>query len=196
MGAIDDLIEVLTYGEAPKIKNQLYSEQMGRPQHVEGDVSKRFAGRNVRSVAELEDIIRSGFMQKRAPGGKKPPSNSKYFTMSDAPSTHVRVPSNKVPVGQAVSSADVELLNKLTGQYSPIREADFAKFGYGSGPTPRVPTLGGAVMRGLGRAAGPLGLAPLPIEGAEALLEWVSNLPANNGEAFGPLSTALDNNED
>jgi len=55
---------------------------------------------------------------------------TKFLTLTDQPKGHLRIPSNKVPVGRAIRTRDVEILNKASGQYEPFTKADLKALGY------------------------------------------------------------------
>ena len=113
----------------PKVVNRLYNDKIGGPEYAAGDVSKKYGVRNVFSPQELEDIKSSGYMRPRqAMGTGKQPKQSKYFTMTDEPKGQtIRVPSDKIPKGRAVRREDVEVFNKQTGEYEPLKKGGSVK---------------------------------------------------------------------
>jgi len=123
----------------PKTKNRLYSDYIGDPEHVLGSKGlPQYAGRNVFNKAELRDIQESGFMRptNAIPTFRRQKAD-KYFTATDTPTQHLRVPTDKVPVGRAVKLKNVEIRDKATGDYVPLKGADLDKMGYAKGGTVR-----------------------------------------------------------
>lgn len=113
----------------PKVTNRLYNEKVGGGEYAPGDVSKKYGGRNVFSPKEIDDIKESGYMrpsQNLGPRGK-PAKQSKYFTMTDEPNQTLRVASDKIPKGRAVRREDVEIFDKETGTYKPLKKGGAIK---------------------------------------------------------------------
>jgi hypothetical protein len=144
-GNFSGMLDRINYGKAPPIENFLYSNKIGASNYPAGYTGNKYASRNVFSSKELSDIVKSGYM--KAPPHR--PDRGKYWTMTDDPKTHIRVPSDKVPVGKAVSSRDVELLNKVTGQYEPIRKINLREAGYLVDDNPKPKTA----INAFGKAA-------------------------------------------
>lgn len=112
--------------EAPVVVNRLYNEALLGPEYKPGDVLPRYGYRNVSRPSEIEALLREGYMLP--PEGK----TNKYFTMSDReePSEGnrgakpvLRVRSDKIPEGRAVSINDVEMWDNDTGTWTPVRKA-------------------------------------------------------------------------
>ena len=109
----------------PRVVNRMYSEKIGGPEYKPGDTLPAYGTRNIFRAAELDDIVRSGFMRP-PPGGKK--GQQKYFTMTDRQvpsagnqqSLHVRVPSNRIPQGRAVRAKDVEIWDSEAGEFRKL----------------------------------------------------------------------------
>lgn len=109
----------------PRVVNRMHSEKIGGTEYVPGDTLPAYGTRNIFRPAELDDIVRSGFMRP-PPGGKK--GNQKYFTMTDRQvpsagnqqSLHVRVPSNRIPQGRAVRAKDVEIWDNEAGEFRKL----------------------------------------------------------------------------
>lgn len=109
----------------PRVVNRMYSEKIGGPEYKPGDTLPAYGTRNIFRAAELDDIVRSGFMRP-PPGGKK--GQQKYFTMTDRQvpsagnqqSLHVRVPSNRIPQGRAVRAKDVEIWDNEAGEFRKL----------------------------------------------------------------------------
>ena len=109
----------------PRVVNRMYSEKIGGPEYKPGDTLPAYGVRNIFRAAELDDIVRSGFMRP-PPGGKK--GQQKYFTMTDRQvpsagnqqSLHVRVPSNRIPQGRAVRAKDVEIWDSEAGEFRKL----------------------------------------------------------------------------
>jgi hypothetical protein len=109
----------------PRVVNRMYSEKIGGPEYKPGDTLPAYGVRNIFRAAELDDIVRSGFMRP-PPGGKK--GQQKYFTMTDRQvpsagnqqSLHVRVPSNRIPQGRAVRAKDVEIWDNEAGEFRKL----------------------------------------------------------------------------
>lgn len=113
----------------PKINNRLYNEKIGGGEYKPGDTSKAYGGRNVFSPKEIDDIIESGYMRPRqtlGPRGKAP-KQDKYFTMTDEPNQTLRVASDKIPKGRAVSRKDIEMYDKESGTYKPLKKGGAVK---------------------------------------------------------------------
>lgn len=117
---LDDLMS------RPRIKNSLYAERIGQTP----DTTLPYAMRKA-SQAEVDDIIKSGFMQqKQVPAGwkGKDPSRQKYFTLTDKPlesataGKNLRVRTEKIPSDRAVRREDVELFDPVTGTFKPLKK--------------------------------------------------------------------------
>ena len=116
----------------PAVKNQLYDVPYGGPSFKPGSTQMGYNMRGVESQKEIEDMIRSGYVNPRA--GLKPSDpgyDTKYWVHTDKPqhmplhgqAGTIRVPSSKTPVGRAVSSKDVETFNQATGTWDPLMGA-------------------------------------------------------------------------
>ena len=109
----------------PRVVNRMYSEKITGPEYMAGDTLPAYGTRNIFNPAEIDDIVRSGFMLP-SPKGKK--GNQKYFTMTDAqvPSAgnrqgiQVRVPSNRIPQGRPVRAKDVEIWDNEAGEFRKL----------------------------------------------------------------------------
>lgn len=116
LGKIKDKAEVFM---RPKVENSLYPDMPG------GTRSGQYAVRNVRSPAEIEAIKESGYMLPKEGGKQK-----KYFTQTDNMGTKnafgdisvVRVPIDKVPSNRAVSRKNVEMYNRDSGEFEPLKK--------------------------------------------------------------------------
>jgi hypothetical protein len=120
MGKIKDKAEVFM---RPKVENSIYAEIPG------GKPSGKYAQRNVRGPEELEAIKESGYMLPKEGGKQK-----KYFTQTDDVGTKVsegasvlRVPIEKVPPNRAVSRKDVEMYNRDSGEFEPLKKGGKVK---------------------------------------------------------------------
>lgn len=113
----------------PAVKNQLYDVPYGGPGFKQGSTQMGYNMRGVSSPAEIEDIIRSGYVNPRS--GLKPTDpgyETKYWVHTDQPQQMplhgqagtIRVPSRKTPVGRAVSARDVETYNPATDTWDPL----------------------------------------------------------------------------
>ena len=108
----------------PKVKNSLYAEIPG------GTRSGQYAVRNIRSPEEIEAIKESGYMLPKE-GGKQ----QKYFTQTDNIRTNnafgdnsvIRVPIDKVPANRAVSRKDVEMYNRDSDKFEPLKKGGRVK---------------------------------------------------------------------
>ena len=117
---VDDLLS------RPKISNKLYAEGAGQP-----DLSLPYAMRRA-SQAEIDDIVKSGFMRTRElPAGwkGKPAKESKYFTVTSDPlarvqkaSQNLRVRTEKIPSDRAVRREDVEIYDELTKSFKGLKK--------------------------------------------------------------------------
>jgi hypothetical protein len=114
---------VAPVAEAPEVTNRLYNESIFRPEYKFGDTLPRYGYRNVTNPAELDALWESGYMLP--PEGR----TSKYFTMSDleepTPANRgvkpvLRVRSENIPQGRAVSAQDVELWDDALGAWTPF----------------------------------------------------------------------------
>jgi hypothetical protein len=108
----------------PKITNRLYNEKPWGPEYAPGDTTKAYGGRNVFSPKEIDDIKESGYMRPRQTSFAR---QDKYFTMTDEPKTTLRVASDKIPKGRAVSRKDVEMFDKESGTYKPLKKGGKVK---------------------------------------------------------------------
>lgn len=117
----------------PKVENKIvpdiWDEMKGRAKPVE---EYKYAVRNLgigrgRYEEELEDIKRTGFMMpspKEVASGR----NRKWFSAVDDPGkSHLRVLREKVPANRAVRRKDVEIYNKETGEYEPLKKGGVVK---------------------------------------------------------------------
>ena len=107
----------------PKVKNSLY------PDIPDGKLSGQYAVRNVISPEEIKSIKESGYMLPKK-GGKQ----QKYFVQTDnMPSSvpfdspvssiaNIRVPIDKVPANRAVRKKDVEIYNRDSGNFEPLKK--------------------------------------------------------------------------
>jgi hypothetical protein len=120
-GALDSKAAML---RRPAINNRLYNEKIGGSEYAAGDTTKKYGARNVFSPSEIEDIKASGFMRpKQTPGPRgKAPKQDKYFTMTDEPNQTLRVASDKIPKGRAVRREDIEMFDKESGTYKPLKK--------------------------------------------------------------------------
>ena len=100
--------------------NQIHSDILDKS----GNPAK-YAVRNLRGTRgaeELEDIRKTGRMLP--PEGK----NVKYFTSTSREGTQdLRVPIDKVPKRGAVRKEDVEVFNKETKKYEPLKKGGAVK---------------------------------------------------------------------
>jgi hypothetical protein len=103
----------------PKITNRLYNEKPWGPEYAPGDTTKAYGGRNVFSPKEIDDIKESGYMRPRQDSTAR---QAKYFTMTDEPKTTLRVASDKIPKGRAVRREDVEIFDKESNSYKPLKK--------------------------------------------------------------------------
>jgi hypothetical protein len=121
VGAIANKVNML---RRPKITNRLYNEKIGGGEYAPGDTTKAYGGRNVFNPKEIDDIKESGYMRPRqTPGPRgKAPKQDKYFTMTDEPNQTLRVASDKIPKGRAVRREDIEMFDKESGTYKPLKK--------------------------------------------------------------------------
>jgi len=116
MGKIKDKAEIFM---RPKVENSIYAEMPG------GKPSGKYAQRVVSRPEELEAIKESGYMLPKEGGKQK-----KYFTQTDDTGTKnafennsvLRVPIEKVPSNRAVSRKDVEMYNRDSGEFEPLKK--------------------------------------------------------------------------
>jgi hypothetical protein len=135
---IDDLMS------RPKISNKLYAEGSGSP-----DLNLPYAMRRA-SQAEIDDIVKSGFMRTRElPAGwkGKPAKESKYFTVTQDPmdrvkkaSQNLRVKTEKIPADRAVRREDVEIYDEKLGKFRGLKKG--GKVTRGDGIAKRGKTKG------------------------------------------------------
>ena len=136
IGKIKDKAEVFM---RPKVQNSLYPDMPG------GTRSGQYAVRIVRSPAEIEAIKESGYMLPKE-GGKQ----QKYFIQTDNMGTKnafgdnsvVRVPINKVPTNRAVSRKDVEMYNRDSGEFEPLKKGGLTASSRADGIASRGKTKG------------------------------------------------------
>ena len=112
----------------PKVENKVVPDVLftgGKGSQSPSDY--KYAVRNVFNKAELEDIKKSGYMlpsPKEVASGR----NRKWFSAVDDPKrSHLRVLSEKVPANRAVRRKDVEIYNKETGEYEPLKKGGAVK---------------------------------------------------------------------
>jgi len=110
----------------PKVENVLVPD-MRAAKFPDKYGGSKYALRNVFSQAELDDIRKSGYMMpspKEVVSGK----NRKWFSVGDDPQrSDLRVLSEKVPANRAVRRRDVEVYNKETGEYEPLKKGGAVK---------------------------------------------------------------------
>lgn len=102
----------------PKVENTVYPFMPGGSAE-----DKQYVQRYIKDSAELDDIKQKGYALPKE-GGK----GKKYWTAVDTPNTRypegqtlVRVPRERVPSSKAVHADDVEVHNRKTGKWAPIR---------------------------------------------------------------------------
>ena len=106
----------------PKVENTLV------PDLIKSRVGKgTYAVRNVNSPLEIENIKKSGYMLP-SPKELESGRNRKWFTQTDNPNKNtLRVRSENVPPNRAVRRKDVEIYNKETGEYEPLKKGGAVK---------------------------------------------------------------------
>jgi len=112
----------------PKVENKVVPDTLftgGKGSQSPNDY--KYAVRNVFNKAELEDVKRAGYMlpsPKEVASGR----NRKWFSAVDDPKkADLRVLSEKVPPNRAVRRKDVEIYNKETGEYEPLKKGGVVK---------------------------------------------------------------------
>lgn len=101
----------------PKVKNKIYP-------YMPGDsTDTQYVQRNVRGPDEIEAIKKTGYVLPKE-GGK----DKKYWTAINQPNTDypegvnlIRARRGDVKDNKAVRAGDVEIHNRKTGKWSPIR---------------------------------------------------------------------------
>lgn len=118
-----DLVTAPPEKPTPVVTNRLYNEKLLGPEYKPGDVLPKYGYRNVSSPAELEAILRDGYMLP--PEGR----TGKYFTMSDRETPSggnqgakpvLRVSSERIAFDRAVKAEDVEIWNNDTKTWEPL----------------------------------------------------------------------------
>ena len=101
----------------PKAKNAVYGFSPG------DSTDTAYVQRYIRGEDEIKDIRKRGYAVPKEGGKQK-----KYWTAVDRPNTNypegtslVRAPRSDVKESKAVSADSLELLDKKTGKWSPIR---------------------------------------------------------------------------
>jgi hypothetical protein len=101
----------------PKVKNSVYPFIPG------GSIDKAYVQRYIRDDREINDIREKGYALPKEGGNQK-----KYWTAVNQPNVNypestklVRVPRGDVKENKAVSADSIELHDKKTGKWSPIR---------------------------------------------------------------------------
>ena len=101
----------------PKAKNSVYGLTPG------DSTDTKYVQRYIRDDREINDIREKGYAAPKE-GGK----NKKYWTAIDKPNVNypdntklVRVPRGDVKENKAVSADSIELHDKKTGKWAPIR---------------------------------------------------------------------------
>jgi len=110
----------------PKVKNSVYGFMPG------SSTDTKYVQRYIRDDREINDIREKGYASPKEGG-----QNKKYWTAIDKPNANypdniklVRVPRGDVKENKAVSADSIELHDKKTGKWAPIRGNSF---GGGSG---------------------------------------------------------------
>jgi hypothetical protein len=101
----------------PKAKNSVYPFIPG------GSIDKAYVQRYIRDDREINDIREKGYALPKEGGNQK-----KYWTAVNKPNVNypdntklVRVPRGDVKENKAVSADSIELHDKKTGKWAPIR---------------------------------------------------------------------------
>ena len=121
-GAGKKAVRAVDMAMRPKVNNNLVDDMWKK------NVGKgTYAVRNVSNPKEIEDIKKTGFMlpsPKEVESGR----NYKWFTRTDVPNKNtLRVLSENVPPNRAVRRKDVEMYNKETGEYEPLKKGGVVK---------------------------------------------------------------------
>lgn len=102
-----------------KAKNAVYSSDPGNPT----DTDTAYVQRYIRGDAEIKDIREKGYAVPKEGGKQK-----KYWTAVNSPNVNypegtnlVRAPRGDVKENRAVSADSLELHNRKTGKWEPIR---------------------------------------------------------------------------
>lgn len=113
---------------APLVKNRLYGGTVFNPAEKLPQAAglPKYAFRNVSNIAEVEDILRSGFMRP-APHTNRA---DKYFSLSDNPLGNpsnlggqkpvLRVATDYIPKGSPISARHVEVWDNALRRFVPI----------------------------------------------------------------------------
>ena len=113
----------------PAAKNRLYGMMPGSPEFAPGSIEHSWVQRNIFSPNEWKDMEASGFF-KPSPKMQEQNRLDKFWTLTDRPSGHVRVPSENVPVGRSARVRDAQIKDPKTGKYIPYRKGLTKELGY------------------------------------------------------------------
>ena len=113
----------------PPAKNRLYGKMPWSPEHAAGSIEQPWVQRNIFSPEEWVDMEASGYFRP-SPKMQDQGRFDKFWTLTNSPSGHVRIPSERVPVGRSASIKDAQIRDPKTGQYVPYQKGLAKELGY------------------------------------------------------------------